>query len=575
MGPKSHLPLIMATWLTALMGMIPLSVVLAQELSNLGEAKAHDVDNKPVGSATTFAGGFSVNNGPFLKEGNVDVQNPVKIVGEITVDPKDVGQVVDIVVYVTFATLDDPANPILLMLGNNGAEILPWNFDLAELVPFTGPVGLQATQRVEIYNGQLPAGKLRIFFGYLTGEALVVNRRPIEMTLEAISAISGDGLSSKAQAKELQAIDTSPMLVSEDDRLVGETGKRWPNGTTLKVGFDFNGADFVGHWPKVCDSYLSNEACGNVVAEHVIRYASEWSQYGNIYFTWAPWYESDIRISFREEGSYSLVGTDAKYRPVDQNTMNLAFSFWHAPEYMKGTTMHEFGHAIGLHHEHNSPALAYTWNEDQIIAELSGPPYNWDEASIRHNILDSLLASGKPLSAFFVTAFDPKSIMIYSIPKSWVSAADQADPERCPDAAADYYCVAKNFELSEMDKQGIAQFYPRREQQGNGCSMQYDPSEYRPGTSQWDGHTGRIAFNNPTNSTVTVKLYWPDWPDWPDIYEVLPGNYLLLDWWDDPLLITMDFGIQVNDSPVCIVKTVSDWVDDSYFQASVTRIPGM
>jgi len=36
----------------------------------------------------------------------------------------------------------------------------------------------------------------------------------------------------------------------------------------------------------------------------------------------------------------------------------------------------------------------------------------------------------------------------------------------------------------------------------------------------------------------------------------------------------MDWGIQVNDSPICIVKVASNWVSN-YFQASTTKIPGM
>jgi len=51
-----------------------------------------------------------------------------KIRGAITVDPKDIGQIADIVVYVSFATLDNQGNPALFMLDENGT-VLPWNFD--------------------------------------------------------------------------------------------------------------------------------------------------------------------------------------------------------------------------------------------------------------------------------------------------------------------------------------------------------------------------------------------------------------------------------------------------------------
>jgi len=566
-------PLIMAVWLV----MIPAKGIAA-DLPTLGLAKATDVNGQLVETAAAFSGGFSVEGGTFLSEGNINVEKPLNIVGEIKVDPAHVGQVVDIVVYVSYATFDDPANPLIFMIGNNWANISPWNFDLTELVPFTEQVTLQATHQVDIFTGPLLEGKLAFFFGYLTTDALIVNRQPIEMILEAIPEVK-EPPTEPPEFEEPQVVDTTPMLLPEDDKFVGEKAKRWPNGTTLKVGFDFDGADFSNYWPQVCRRYLSSDACGNVVADYVIKYASEWSQYGNIYFTRAAWNEADIRIRFREEGSYSYVGTDAtRYSTADERTMNLAFSFWREPKNMKGTTIHEFGHALGLHHEHNSPSVAYNWNEAQIIAELSAPPNNWDEAGIRHNVINNLLASGKPRSAFFVTKFDPQSIMIYSIPKSWVSAADRADPERCPDATSRYYCVARNYELSDMDKQGIAQFYPRREQQSNGCSRKYDPSRYQSGTYQGDGQIGNIGFLNPTSSSVEVKLYHPDYPGYP-LEQTISSrrNVWIYAWsWYQNVRVVLgaNWGIQVNDSPICFVGAVSDW-KSSYFQASTTRMPGM
>jgi hypothetical protein len=565
----------MAAWFATLVVMIPAKGVAA-DLPTLGLAKATDVNGQLVETAAAFSGGFSVEGGAFLSEGNINVEKNLNIVGEITVDPAHVGQVADIVVYVSYATFDDPANPLIFMIGNNWANILPWNFDLTELVPFTEQVELQATHRIDIFTGPLLEGKLAFFFGYLTTDALIVNRQPIEMILEAIPEIK-EPEEPPTLSEEPQAIDTTPMLIPEDDKFVGEKAKRWPNGTTLKVGFDFDGADFNGYWPQVCSRGLSPDACGNVVADYVIKYASEWSQYGNIYFTRAAWNEANIRIRFREEGSYSYVGTDAtKYPTADQHTMNLAFSFWREPKNMKGTTMHEFGHALGLYHEHNSPNVAYNWDEAQVIADVSR--HGWSENKIRANILNNLLASGKPRSAFFLTTFDPQSIMIYPIPKRWVSAADQADPERCPDTTSRYYCVAKNYELSDMDKQGIAQFYPRREQQSNGCSMQYDPSRYQSGTYQGDGQIGYIGFYNPTSSSVEVKLYHPDYPGYPLKQKISSRwNVWIYAWsWYQNVRVKLgaNWGIQVNDSPICFVGAVSDW-KSSYFQASTTRMPGM
>ena len=79
-----------------------------------------------------------------------------------------------------------------------------------------------------------------------------------------------------------------------------------------------------------------------------------------------------------------------------------------------GTAAHEFGHAIGLAHEHQNPAGGIQWNEEVVIRELAGSPNFWDEATTRHNVLRKYQAD-----QVNGTAFDPDSIMLYFFPASW------------------------------------------------------------------------------------------------------------------------------------------------------------
>ncbi len=84
--------------------------------------------------------------------------------------------------------------------------------------------------------------------------------------------------------------------------------------------------------------------------------------------------DADIRITFDpNDGAWSYVGTDCKSIPADEATMNLGFLDG-------GTAGHEFGHAIGLAHEHSNPEGGIQWNEPVVIAALGGPPNFWDEA---------------------------------------------------------------------------------------------------------------------------------------------------------------------------------------------------
>ncbi len=104
--------------------------------------------------------------------------------------------------------------------------------------------------------------------------------------------------------------------------------------------------------------------------------------------------ESQIRVDYKDGGYWSVLGqVSVVYLKQEEASLNLAgmgdapMEAFDIPD-VRGTIIHEFGHALGLLHEHQSPVSTCSneFNWEYIIKYLSGPPNNWSEDQIKTNM---------------------------------------------------------------------------------------------------------------------------------------------------------------------------------------------
>ncbi|KAF5309213.1 hypothetical protein D9619_012793 [Psilocybe cf. subviscida] len=179
---------------------------------------------------------------------------------------------------------------------------------------------------------------------------------------------------------------------------------------------------------------------------------TEWSLYANLTFTHIPnpnpakAVDAIIRITFVQGESWSRIGREALEPTIDKKrptldprkvpTMSLG-SLDPKPEITerdRGVVLHEFGHALGLDHEHQSPA-------SRIIAAFKGKPNYWSEDVTRHNIINPL----KTGEFSNYTEFDVTSIMMYPMVKQMSIQGIE---------------VPLNNKLSDKDKAFMLVHYP-------------------------------------------------------------------------------------------------------------------
>ncbi|MDI1265755.1 MAG: M12 family metallopeptidase [bacterium] len=189
--------------------------------------------------------------------------------------------------------------------------------------------------------------------------------------------------------------------------------------------------------------------------DHVADVAARWTASTSLKFDFGPQGNrrtcnatapSDIRVSFVGSGYWSYVGTQSRLIDPNKQTLNLQgmdrASFTEKDD---GVILHEFGHAVGFEHEHQSPVggcnSQFNWN--YLYTALG-----WSKAEVDRNMRQLDVSS--TANGLLTTAFDRKSIMLYSLsPAAFLNAA-----------SASCYIAEANNTLSAVDSQAMKTVYP-------------------------------------------------------------------------------------------------------------------
>jgi hypothetical protein len=200
-------------------------------------------------------------------------------------------------------------------------------------------------------------------------------------------------------------------------RAIMPRGKTWPVGSRLHVRF------------------LSGSPAQRQMVQ---RFAPTWTEFANLELAFDDSPRAEIRITFdSDDGAWSYVGTDCTDIPLNSPTMNLGWQD-------EAVILHEFGHAIGMAHEHQNPKGGIQWNEAVVIRDLGEAPNFWTPEQVRHNVLEKYTED-----QINGTEFDPNSIMLYAFPGTWTTSG---------------VATHENTTLSALDKLFIASSvaYPGR-----------------------------------------------------------------------------------------------------------------
>jgi Matrixin len=232
--------------------------------------------------------------------------------------------------------------------------------------------------------------------------------------------------------------DSLPKTFNSDPKLkqgVFRTSAKWFPGQKVRVKF-LDGDEFV--------------------KSKVRQYAQVWEQYANLDFVFVESGTAEIRVSFATENgaSWSLVGKTSEEWSIvkkGKSTETVSGNYGASMNYgwlnsktedeeFRRVILHEFGHALGLLHEHQNANRNFEWNKP-VVLNYYVNQLGWSANQVESALFERYGAG----TEYSNRAYDRMSIMHYAIDASFTKNG---------------VAVGNNSNISPGDKAIIAEMYP-------------------------------------------------------------------------------------------------------------------